>query len=124
MQPILTPDMQEATESLIENLLASAAFIRYQQAQTRLVADREANALLQQLGQVQANLRQKQVNGGITQTDIDALRSLQEKARANQIIMDYIQAQQQAADFLRQINGEIGQWLGMDFAALAKQTTC
>jgi cell fate (sporulation/competence/biofilm development) regulator YlbF (YheA/YmcA/DUF963 family) len=67
MNAVITPLVQEATESLINNLLVSEVFVRYQQAQILLNEDRQARALLEQLSHTQASLREKQSNGGVTQ---------------------------------------------------------
>jgi cell fate (sporulation/competence/biofilm development) regulator YlbF (YheA/YmcA/DUF963 family) len=124
MQTLLTPALHEATEALVGNLLASEAFIRYLQARKRLDQDVEARALLDQLARTQANLRQKQVNGGLTQAEIDALRGLQEQVQGNKIVMTYAQTQQEAIEFLRAINQEISQLLGINFATFANHSTC
>ena len=79
MQTILNPSMQEAADALIGNLLASEALVGYQQAHTRLIEDRQASVLLEQLSRAQADLRKKQANDGMTQAEIDALRTLQEQ---------------------------------------------
>ena len=60
----------------------------------------------------------------MTQTDVEELRAIQEQVQANAVIMAYSQSQQGAVNFLREINMEISQTLGMDFASLAKQNTC
>lgn len=124
MQPILSPHLQESTQSLIENLLASEAFARYGQARSRLDTDQEARSLLEQLTQSQARLRQKQAQGAVSQADIDELRGLQTKAQHNRVIMDYAQSQQEAVDFLREINNEISGLLGVNFATFANHATC
>jgi cell fate (sporulation/competence/biofilm development) regulator YlbF (YheA/YmcA/DUF963 family) len=124
MDSILIPLMQEATDALIGNLLASEAFIRYQQAHTYLNEDRQARALLEQLSQSQNSLREKQVNGGVTQADVDALRVIQEQVQSNDCIMDYAHTQQEAINFLREINTEISQLLGINFASFANHATC
>jgi len=124
MQTVLSSQLQEATHLLIENLVASEVFIHYQRAQAHLNADSEAHALLDQLSQAQADLRKKQVNGGINQAEIDALRELQQKVQCNPIIMDDAQSQQEAINFLREINDEISQLLGINFATFANHATC
>ena len=124
MQTELTPRMQEAAQSLIDNLLASEVFIRYQQAHSRFNADDEARALMEQLSGSQARLRQQQANGAVNQADIDSLRLLQHRVQRNSAIMAYAQSQQEAVNFLREINNEISQLLGMDFASLANHATC
>jgi cell fate (sporulation/competence/biofilm development) regulator YlbF (YheA/YmcA/DUF963 family) len=116
--------LQVAVEVLSENLLAAEPFILYERAQIRLNADRQAKSLLEQLSTLQAKIRSGQINGGVTQKCIDQLRTLQGKVQQNQTIMEYARAQQTATDYLREINQEISQLVGMDFASLARQTSC
>ena len=124
METVITPLMQEAIDALIGNLLASGAFIRYQQAHTCLNEDRQARALLEQLSQTQNSLREKQANGGVTQADVDALRAIQEQVQRNHVVMDYAHTQQNAVNLLREINVEISQLLGINFATFANHATC
>lgn len=120
----LSPELYQATDNLIQNLLASEAFLTYQQSLVAINSDTEAHGLLELLSTLQAALRHKQNANNVTQTDIEELRAIQEKVQANTVIMAYAQSQQGAITFLREINGEISQLLGVDFAALAKQNTC
>ena len=124
METVLPPQLPEATHSLIENLLASEAFVHYHQARTRLNEDGDSRALLDQLTQSQSRARQKQVKGDLNQADLDSLRLLQNRVQRNSIIMDYAQAQQEAINFLREINNEISELLGINFAALANHAVC
>lgn len=73
---ILPERLQEAVEVLSENLLAAEPFVLYDRAQIRLNADRQAKSLLEQLSTLQAKIRSGQINGGVTQKDIDQLRTL------------------------------------------------
>lgn len=120
----LPPQLQEATESLINNLLASEAFVHYQNAHARFKADQEACDLMDQLAKLQARLRQKQVAGEVNQAEIDSLRLLQQRAQRNSVIMDYSQSQEEAVNLLREINSEISQLLGLNFASFANHATC
>ncbi|MBI2759119.1 MAG: YlbF family regulator [Chloroflexi bacterium] len=124
MQIVLSPQLQEATHLLIDNLLASEAFIHYHQARTRLNEDGDSHALLDQLTQSQSRARQKQVKGDLNQADLDSLRLLQNRVQRNSIIMDYAQAQQEAINFLRETNNEISELLGINFATFANHATC
>ncbi len=124
MQAVLTSQLREATHSLIENLLASEAFVRYQQARARLNADGEAHALLEQLTQLQVRLRQKQTQGNVNQAEVDSLRLLQQRVQRNRAIMEYAQSQQAAVNFLREIDAEISGLLGINFASFANRATC
>ena len=116
--------LQVAAEVLAENLLAAEPFVLYDRAQIRLNADTHAKTLLEQLSTVQAKIRSGQMNGGVTQNEVDRLRALQSEVQQNQTIMDYARAQQTAINYLREINREISQLLGMDFATLARQSSC
>jgi cell fate (sporulation/competence/biofilm development) regulator YlbF (YheA/YmcA/DUF963 family) len=60
----------------------------------------------------------------VTQSDIDELRAVQTQVMANPVIMAFSQSQGDAVNFLREVNLEISQTLGVDFARLAKQSTC
>jgi cell fate (sporulation/competence/biofilm development) regulator YlbF (YheA/YmcA/DUF963 family) len=124
MEPTLSPTMQEATDVFISNLLASEALVRYQQAQVTMNTDSQANALLNQLSEMQSELRQKQANKSLTKDEIDALRSLQEKARENTAIKEYADSQQEVINLVREINTEINQLLGIDFASLTRRSGC
>lgn len=124
MQTELNPFMQEATEALIGNLLACEAFINYQQAESLLHQDQEARALLDQLAQMQANLRNKQAHGGVMPAEIATLRALQGQVQRNRTLTAYAQTQQEAVNFLREINTEISQLLGFNFATFANHATC
>jgi cell fate (sporulation/competence/biofilm development) regulator YlbF (YheA/YmcA/DUF963 family) len=118
------PDLMAATQALAENLLASEPFTLYHQAYARFNADPQARDLIQSLSQAQTDLRRKQANGGVTQAEVDQLRQLQSEAHANRAVIDYAQTQQAAVNYLRTINQEISQLIGVDFASLAKKSRC
>jgi cell fate (sporulation/competence/biofilm development) regulator YlbF (YheA/YmcA/DUF963 family) len=117
-------ELSQATDSLIQNLLASEAFLTYHQSLAKMKSDSQACALLDQLSALQTGLRHKQKSNSVTPSDLDELRTAQAQVQANAVIMEYAQSQQDAVNFLREINQEISQLLGVDFAALAKQSTC
>ena len=124
MQTAFPSPLQEATQSLIDHLLASEAFLRYQNACAQFNEHNDAQALLNQLTESQAKLRKKQGQGNVNQAEVDALRLLQQRAQCNPIIMAYTQSQQEAIHFLREINDEISQFLGINFASFANHPTC
>ena len=124
METIISPNMQEATDVFISNLLASEAFVRYDQSQVRLDQDSQAQALLNQLSEAQADLRKKQSESSLTREEIDSLRALQTQAQQNDVIKGYAEAQQAAVNFMREVNGEISQLLGIDFAGFTKRSGC
>ena len=117
-------ELNQATENLIENLLASESFLTYQQSLMAMNSDSDAPGLLELLSTLQAGLRHKQSANSVTETDVEELRAIQTQVQGNTTIMAYSQSQQSAVNFLREVNQEISQTLGVDFAALAKQNTC
>lgn len=124
MDTILIPSLQEAADALISNLMASEPLIRYQQAMALYNQDEPARTLLEQLSQVQASARQAQASGSVTQANIAVLRTLQAQVQGNPVIMEYAQAQQEAVNYLREINTEISQLLGIDFASFTNRAIC
>jgi cell fate (sporulation/competence/biofilm development) regulator YlbF (YheA/YmcA/DUF963 family) len=124
MLTTLSLELQEASQSFIENLLASEAFMHYQAARKLMSEDEEARILMERLSNAQATVRQKQASANVGQAEIDSIRLIQQRALHNAVILDYAQAQQEAVDFLREINGEISQLLGIDFASFANHATC
>ena len=124
MLTTLFPEMQEATQSFIENLLTSEAFIHYQEARKLISEDEEARTLMERLSHAQAIVRQQQASGNVSQAEVDSLRLFQQTALRDAVILDYAQAQQEIVEILREINGEISQLLGIDFASFANHATC
>ena len=124
MLTTLSPELQEATQSFIENLLASEAFMHYQKARKLMSEDEEARTLMERLSNAQATVRQRQASGNVGQAEVDSLRLIQQTALRNTVILDYAQAQQEVVELLREINGDISQLLGLDFASFANHATC
>ena len=119
------PDMlYQATQNLAENLVASEPFVRYSWAHQAFEADTEAQSLLKDISSLQGEIRQKQQRGQVTQEDIDVLRALQTQVQTSETLMQYAKTQQETVNFLREINQEISQLLGVDFAALSRKTGC
>lgn len=120
----LPPELHEATDSLIQNLLASEPFLAYQKSRVQYKSDSQARALIERLSALQVEVRRKQAASSVTQADIEELRTAQVEVQANKTLILYSSTQQEAVNFLREINQEISQLLGVDFASLAKQSTC
>lgn len=120
----LSPQLEEATQLLVDNLLASEAFTQYQNARSDMDSDQEAHALMDQLGKSQARVRQMQAKGEVNQAEIDSLRLLQQRVLRNPVILDYLGSQQEAVNLLRDVNREISELLGINFASFANHATC
>lgn len=120
----IQPDLLMATESLAETLLHSEPIRDFHQAEAYLDADPEARTLLERLSSAQNEFRIRQSNGDLTQADIDSLRDLQRQVQANNLIMRFAETQQTAIDYLPEVNKEISQLLGFDFAGMAGPASC
>ena len=121
---ILPPNLLEATENLALTLLASEPVMAYHRAKARLDSDPEARGLLERFSTAQRDVRVRQGNSGVTQADMDRLRTLQRAVQSNRVIMEYAETQQAAIAYLPVINQEISQLLGVDFASLAGPASC
>lgn len=120
----LTPELTEAVDALAENLLASEPFLALENAYLRLQDDAQARDLQRRFRQAEATLRQRQANRTLTQADMAAYRALHAEAQANALIAGFEAAQQAIAASLRDVNRELSQHLGVDFATLAKRSGC
>ncbi len=116
--------VQQAAERLGQALRASAPMRAHVGANAALEADAEATGLLDALARRQADLRVKQNDGGLTETDLDALRTLQSRVQAQPTIAVYIQTSQGLRALLAQVNQEISRSLAVDFAGLARKSGC
>ena len=120
----LAPELVEAVDVLAQNLVASEPFVALEQAYTHLQSDTQASDLMQRFKQAEATLRERQANRTLTQSDMTHYRALQAEAQANALIAGYQQAQQGIVAYLQDINRDLSQWLGVDFAGLARRSGC
>jgi cell fate (sporulation/competence/biofilm development) regulator YlbF (YheA/YmcA/DUF963 family) len=120
----IPPELDKATDGLIQNLLASEPFQAYQKSRMQYKSDLQAHALIERLSALQTEFRRKQTNGSVTEADIKELGAVQSEVQSNATLIAYSTTQQAAASFLREVNKEINQLLGVDFASLAKQSSC
>lgn len=116
--------LNEALEALAENMLASESFAHYHAAAVQYEQDPDAKLLIEALSQKQAYIRANQASGNLAQQDLDSLRSLQDQVYSHPVMVNYFTKQQDAINFLREINQEINELLGLDFAQLAQRSTC
>jgi cell fate (sporulation/competence/biofilm development) regulator YlbF (YheA/YmcA/DUF963 family) len=70
---------------------------------------------------LQRKLYDGQSSGDDLNNDLNRLRDYQSQISSNAVIQEQSIARETAVAFLREINQEISQLLGMDFAALARR---
>lgn len=121
---ILTVEVEAAANVLAERILESTPFVEARLAKERLDSDSAALALLGMLKQSQAALRRKQARNEVTQVDIGQWRQAQRHVMTNGSIAAYTKAQQEAVAFVRGLNQELSELVGIDLASLLPSGCC
>jgi len=115
--------MLAASSALAEALAESEAILGFKAAQAKLQKDNEALRLLKELSEIQQKARTKQSYGKISESDIISLRALQGSVGSNETIQEYEKSRVKAVLFLQEINQEISELLGLDFAMLTRRSS-
>ena len=113
----------EATSNLAENLVQSEHFLRFKEATRKLQSDTDATALLTEFSSLQQKIRAQQRSNQISEEEIKRLRELQSAIMANETIQEKELAEEYAVAFLGEVNQEISNMLGVDFATLARRSS-
>ena len=116
--------LELALNNLADQIKLTEPVNHYLIAKEQFTHDATAQKIMGDLSTFQKEIRQKQNKNQITPQDLEKLRSLQAKAQENEVINSYSLSQQEAIGKLREINAEISNLLGIDFASLAKNTCC
>jgi len=123
-KPFLQPEISEVTIKLGNYLISSEPYVRYALAEQSMDNDDEVRSLMHRLAEAQERVREAQVRGTIIANDLQALSELQLQVKAIPVIKDYNASQQELAKFLQEINTEISQLLGINFALIARHSSC
>ena len=116
--------LNQSLKNLSQSLTQSYELQNYLNAKHEYEADTTSFQLLQQLTAAQSELMQKQYDSQISRDDLKKIRDLQQRAKNNEKINAYSLSQQNAITFFREINDQISQLIGMNFAKLAKNSKC
>lgn len=116
--------VSDAADALAAALRASPPIIAFDAAEAALFADPAAVPLLERFSVTQRNLRARQMDGTLTQVDLSAARDLERELGASVPVTDYIAAQQNALARLPEVNQAISELLGINFAQLARRSSC
>lgn len=118
----LSNNLLEATYALADNLMQSDPFLHYQEADRKLHTDKESMRLLEEFSELQQKIRAQHNSVGIAENDIKRLRELQLAIGANETIQGRANSQQIAVALLQEVNEEISNLLGIDFASLTRRS--
>lgn len=120
---MLDARVEAATREFATKLRHSPPFEVYWRAKERLEGDGQAQMLLADFqGRQRQLMLKQQMSGGITQEEIDGLRTMQSTLRDNPVIMEYFESMERAARFIPELNRYISGILGVDFGALSGLT--
>ncbi len=110
---------------LSDELVSIPNIKKYKDAQKKLNEDAGAMELLRNLSAARKELNKKQISGTFTQESLNDYYNIQNEVEKNPTIMEYSLAQQEAMQFLKNVNFEISQLIGIDFSSLIKRSnTC
>lgn len=118
----LPPALLEVASTLIENLTQSEPFLSLQAAEQELQADQEAMQLLTEFSTLQQQIRNQKLFSSNSPREVKRLQELQSAIQANTMINNHAKAQQRAITFLQEINAEISNVLGFDFASITRRS--
>jgi cell fate (sporulation/competence/biofilm development) regulator YlbF (YheA/YmcA/DUF963 family) len=109
--------MTMATQ-LGEELATISVISNYRATQKKLNEDDNAKEILRKLSAARKELGEKQFSGTITQEILDEYSKIQKEVENNQTIREFSLAQQENVQFLREVNLEISNLIGIDFSSL------
>lgn len=119
---LFTPDLYAATCNLAENLGQAEAMLDFKRANTQLMSDQKTLQLITDAGELQQKVYSGYFSGEDLEENLNHLRELQEQISTNEVIQEQSFARETATSFLREINQEISQLLGVDFASLTRRS--
>lgn len=118
---LFTKELLETTFALAESLAEAEAIVRFISANQALNNDQNAQELINTVADLQHKIYNGQSSGEKLKADLNRLRDTQSQISTNAVIQEHAIARETAVAFLREVNQEISQLLGMDFAALARR---
>ena len=120
----LTTNVMETTAALASNLAQSEPFLKFKAAEEKLNVDAEAQQILSELSDLQQKIRTRQYSGSVSEEDLNRLHELQNRVGTHETIQAYGYAQELAMAFLREVNQEFSNLVGIDFASLTRRSSC
>ncbi len=112
-------DPVAASKRLALALKDSPAYERLSRVAERLEENSEANRLFSDYQSAVQQFESKKGWGGQSDEEVSRINALQAELRANEIIAEYIAAQEDLIQLFRETNVAISERLGIDFAKLA-----
>jgi cell fate (sporulation/competence/biofilm development) regulator YlbF (YheA/YmcA/DUF963 family) len=118
----VSSELLETVSNLADNITQSEPFLRYKETQLKLKSEPGMVQLLEDFSQLQQKIRAQQFSSGISQTEINWLHRLQSEITQKETFQENESARLNAVAFLREVNQEISNLLGIDFASLTRKS--
>lgn len=116
---MISTELQNAADAFVTALETDESISAFREAKRRFDRNEELKALRTTYSERLPELQRKQADGTLTQEDINALRSLQEKVNGHPVTVEMLRTQEQATKVLHKSNSTISEILGFDFSATA-----
>lgn len=113
-----------ALDELVGSLMEDESFIAYQRTKAAMDENTTTQMLLKQYAAAQADYRQRQINGSLTQEHIDRIRQFQQQVQSDPRVAAFVSAQFPVRSLLDELTGELSSYLGFDFASFANISSC
>jgi cell fate (sporulation/competence/biofilm development) regulator YlbF (YheA/YmcA/DUF963 family) len=118
MEVITKTKVMETAREFGKALANCEEYLAVERAEDALRKDSQARKLLSDYQSTQRSVQMARMWGGrIAKDELDGLRSLEAKINSNQIIKNLLDAQKRLPEMLGNLNTEISDLLGIDFAS-------
>ena len=116
---MISTELENAADAFVTALETDESISAFREAKRRFDQNEELKALRTTYSERLPELQRKQADGTLTQEDINALRSLQEKVNGHPVTVEMLRTQERATKVLQESNSAISEILGFDFSATA-----
>ena len=118
---MFTNELYETTYNLAESLGQSEAILRFAKANQISADDQNAQQLIAEATALKQTLYAKDASREEMRKKFPRFQELQNQIAENPVLQEQSEAQEMAINFLRELNLEISQLLGFDFASLTRR---
>jgi len=125
MEVITRTKVMEAAREFGKALADCEECRAVEEAQQALRKDREARELLSSYQLTQSSIQRARTwGGGVTKNELDELKKLETKISSNHIIKNLLDAQRRLQETLGNLDTEVSNLLGIDFASNSSVGGC
>ena len=113
---LLSEDLRNASRKLAEGIMQTSVYKQFQLTHAAVLGNEIASSIMDALRDEQERLLEISLERDIEESDFTKLNNLHEKAKNNQIIRSYLEAEKNLFQLTQALNSEITSLIGFDFA--------